>query len=438
MNAVVATTRGPWAALAAAQATLPGSPDWQAWRHGLLERLTAEGLPTPRADAWKYTNLRLLERRTLAPRPPAPLAVDALASLPAIEGPRLVFIDGRYSAALSTAVLPAGIEFTQLATLYAKNPPADFSARLATAEGGVDERVRQLNAALGADGAWLRCAPGVRLPTPLSVVNVATGGGAYPRLWLDVGAGASLTLVEFHLGHGDAESVTAACADVKLEAGAALEHLSVQLASRTAVLLDDVAVGLAREARYSHRLLALGAQLARLDLRVELTGDASAADLAGLVLAGDQRQLDVRTLVTHAGRRTVSTQLYRGISSGRGRGSYDGKVLVQVGAAGSDSRQSCRGLLLSRDAAFDARPQLEINTDDVKCSHGAATGALDEQMLFYLLSRGLDRATARALLSFAFAEDVIAQLTLPALRRYAEERLLGSLPAAELIREFVA
>ena len=146
----------------------------------------------------------------------------------------------------------------------------------------------------------------------------------------------------------------------------------------------------------------------------------------------------MRTLIEHVAPHTTSDQVYRGVGKDRGRGSYDGKVVVHKGAMKSDSRQSSRNLILSAGASLDSRPQLEINADDVKCSHGATTGALDEQMLFYLLARGLDRETARALLTFAFAEDVIARITLPALRRFAEERVLGSLPAAPLIREFIA
>jgi Fe-S cluster assembly protein SufD len=125
------------------------------------------------------------------------------------------------------------------------------------------------------------------------------------------------------------------------------------------------------------------------------------------------------------------------VASGRARGVYDGKIVVAPGAAKSESSQSSRNLLLSPQAEIDSRPQLEILTDDVKCAHGATTGQLDEDMLFYLLSRGIDRATARGLLTFAFAEDVIAKLAIPTLRRSLEERVVRGLPDAELIREFV-
>jgi Fe-S cluster assembly protein SufD len=268
-------------------------------------------------------------------------------------------------------------------------------------------------------------------------VHVTTGGGAYPRLVVSLAPGARAELIEYHLSVGDADSISVPVADVELGAGAELRHHSLGLGSARAIRLEDVAVRVGADARYLHRHVALGGQIGRLDLRVELAAPGALTDLAGLFIAREQRQLDVRTLVRHLAPRTRSEQLYRGVAGDRGRGSYDGKVVVHAGAAKADSRQSSRNLLLSAQARIDTRPQLEINTDDVKCSHGATTGTLDEQMLFYLLARGIERDTARALLTFAFAEDVLARLEVPALRRFTEERVLGNLPAANLIREFV-
>ena len=428
----------PLARLATAPAGLPGGTAWAAWRSAALERLTALGLPTPRDDAWKYTNLRLLGRRDLGPAPPRPLATDALADLPPIDGPRLVFVDGRYHAALSAARLPEGCTFTPFATRFASESPAELGAALAGDATLVDERVRTLNASLAADGPSLVLLPGARPAEPIQLVHVATGGGAYPRTRVELGAGASLELVEVHLTAGGAEAFVAAAGDFRLGRDATLTHSSVQAAGDRTILLDDAAVSIAAGGRYAHRLVALGGQLTRLDLRVALEGPGAAAELAGVFFADATREQHIRTLVEHRARETTSDQLYRGVASGRGRGSYDGKVVVHAGAFKTESRQSSRNLLIGRDAGIESRPQLEINADDVKCSHGATTGTLDEQMMFYLLSRGLDRDTARALLTYAFVGDVLRRLRPEALRRTAEARLLGRLPSAELLREFVA
>jgi Fe-S cluster assembly protein SufD len=428
----------PLARLAAAQAGLPGGPAWEAWRGAALGRLIASGLPTPRDDAWKYTNLRLLERRDLTPAPPRPVATVALEALPAIPGPRLVFVDGRFHAGLSAAQLPDGCQLTTFAARFAGEPPAALGAALAGDAATADERVRTLNASLAADGPSLYVAPGARPAEPIHLVHLATGGGAYPRTRLELGAGAVLELLEYHLTVGEADAFVAAAGDFRLAADAALTHSSLQVSGSRTILLDDALVTVAAGARYRHRLVALGGQLTRLDLRIALEGPGASAELAGLLFADGTREQHLRTRIEHRAPRTTSDQLYRGVAAGRGRGSYDGKVVVHAGAAKTESRQSSRNLLLGREAAFDSRPQLEINADDVNCSHGATTGTLDEQMLFYLLARGLDRDTARALLTYAFVGDVLRRLSPAALRHAAEARVLGRLPAAQLLREFVA
>ncbi len=427
----------PLAPLAAAQAGLPGGAAWGAWRADALERLMAVGLPTPRDDAWKYTNLRLLARRDLLPAAPRPLATGALDDLPAIAGPRLVFVDGRFHAALSAAELPDGCTFRSFAARFAAEAPAALGASLAGDARLADERLRTLNASLAADGPSLELAPGARPAEPIHLVHVATGGGAYPRTRVELGAGATLELVESHLSAGGAEAFVAAAGDFRLGRDATLTHSSLQLAGARTILLDDAAVTVAAGARYEHRLVALGGQLTRLDLRIALEGPGARAVLAGVFFPDGTREQHLRTLIEHHARETSSDQRYRGVASGRGRGSYDGKVVVHPGAFKTDSRQSSRNLLIGREAAIESRPQLEINADDVKCSHGATTGTLDEQMMFYLLARGLDRDTARALLTYAFVGDVLRRLSPEPLRRAAEARVLGRLPAAELLREFV-
>ena len=434
-----AESASPLAALARAQDALPGGPGWAAWRARALERLLALGLPTPRDDAWKYTNLRVLGRRTLAPAAPRPLGTAVLDVLPPVAGPRLVFVDGRFHPALSASSLPAGVTLTPFAALIEREPPAVLGPALTGPDpSAIDDRIRLLNACLAVDGAVLSVAPGTAVAGVLQIIYIATGGGAYPRTQLTLGAGSALELIEYHVAADDAEAFVALASDLSLGPGAHLTHSCFQLAGARTVLLDDANVTLAADACYRHRLVALGGQLARLDLRVALAGHGASAELAGLFLADGSREHHVRTLVEHRTPGTRSDQSYRGVANDRARGSYDGKVIVHPGAAGSESRQSSRNLLLGREAAIDTRPQLQIEADDVKCSHGATTGALDEQVLFYLLTRGLDRDTARALLTYAFLGEVLGRLAPEALRRAVEARVLGRLPAAALIREFVA
>jgi Fe-S cluster assembly protein SufD len=437
MNAASATA-SPLARLRDGQAELPGGAAWQGWRAGQLDRLIGLGLPTVRDEAWKYANLRLLERRVAAPGALRPLAVDAIAkALPDVPGVRHVFVDGRYAPALTTGALPDGARFASFAAIAFDGPPAAAAPVLSESSDAVDERIRLLNGALLTDGAHLRVDPGVTVASPVNVVFVRSAGAAYPRLVVDVGANASLTLVEHHLTIDDAETFAAPVVDVRLGDGAALDHYRIQLQGARAVSTDDVAVAVGRDARYVHHTHAFGGQYARTDLRVRLGAAGATTALHGLFFADGSRHVDLRVLVDHAAPQTTSTQVFRGVGAGRGRGAYDGKVLIRHGCQKASSEQSSRNLLLSPTAEIDSRPQLEIYTDDVKAGHGATTGALDEDMLFYLLSRGVDRATAKGLLTFAFAEDVVSQVRIPELRRFLENRVLQGLPDAELIREFV-
>ena len=190
----------------------------------------------------------------------------------------------------------------------------------------------------------------------------------------------------------------------------------------------------AARSRYEQHLLALGGRLLRSNLDLSLDGAHAACRLDGLFLADGERQVDLLTQVTHRGVATETVQEYRGIALARGRGAFNGRVTVEASARGSNASQSSRNLLLSPFAEINARPQLEINVDDVQCRHGATTGTLDDNQLFYLRSRGLDEAAARALLTFAFSRDVIGRVPLAPVRDAAEALVAGALPDRDLIR----
>jgi Fe-S cluster assembly protein SufD len=436
MNAV-APSSPALARLREGLAGLPGGPAWDAWRAARLERLVALGLPTPRDEAWKYANLRLVERRLAAPAAVRPLAADAISALvPDLPGGRLVFVDGRFAPALSDP-LPAGVRAAALGDLLTSRTPEALAEVLPVPADAIDDRVRLLNATFLTDGAHLTVDPDARPEAPVHVVFVRTGGAAYARLVVDAGRHSRLALVEHHVTLGEPETFAAPAVEVRVADGASVDHYRVQFEGAKSVSVEDVAVAVGRDATYAHHAHVFGAQYARTDLRVRLDQPGATAEVNGLFFADGSRHVDLRVLVDHAAPRTTSRQVFRGVAGGRGRGAYDGKVLIRHGASKASSEQSSRNLLLSPTAEIDARPQLEIYTDDVKAGHGATTGALDETMLFYLLSRGLDRATARGVLTFAFAEDVVAQVRIPELRRVLERRVLQGLPDADLIREFV-
>lgn len=402
---------------AAVRGTLPDSVVPAAVREAALQRVLETGLPGLRDEGWRYASLRPLLTAPLATAG----AVDASAAAgllpPAIEGiGRLVYVNGRFAAALSAdpAALPG------LAARTSAPGAETFSVPTP------DERFAWLNDVFAVDGAQFDVRGEQQLELVFVTLPSETPGAAHPRVTLHLAAGSRLRLIERHVGGVDGGLVNA-CVQLGIGRDASLEHVRLQDCAAGAIFLDSLLARLDAGSQYTLTQLQLGAASARSGLRIDLEGEASRVDLRGLSLGDARRVHDTAIQVSHRGRRTQSEQLLRAIAKDHSGTSYASRVDVAATAGGADSRQSLKGLLGDAGAEVNLRPQLEISTDDVKASHGATTGALDANMLFYLLSRGLDPQTARQLLEWAFLEDVISRIGLPALRRQVELATLGHL-----------
>ncbi len=417
------------------------------WARGLRDRglaaFRAQGVPTTRHEDWKYTSLRPLHKRELAgsaARRPA----DEPVTLPVIDGltaHRLVFVDGRYEAGLSDiGALPAGIDVQPLAAGLALES-SELADALNRAPDLDAHSFAALNTALLEDGVWLRVARGANVETPLHLVFVSRGGdtalATHPRIVLDVGDSASLTLVEHYAGDDDASGLTNALTQVKLAPAARLKHYVLQEQGTAAMHIAGTHVDQARDSHYENHLVNLGGSLVRNDLHVRLAEPGAQTLLNGFYLTSGRQHVDNHTRVDHLAPHTTSEETYRGVLSGRSRAVFNGKAVVHEGAEKIEAMQSNRNLLLSKGAEVDTKPELEIYADDVKCSHGATVGQLDENAFFYLLSRGLDPHTARSLLTFAFADEVIARLGNDPLRRHVERRAATRLPDNDSLLELV-
>jgi len=435
MTALTARIRDDFAS--AAQA-LPSADPAAASRRAALAALERAGLPSTRDENWKYANLRSLERLRFLPAPAAaalPSAAHLPAPLPGIA--RFVFIDGHFAPAHSAAPSAGATAVTLLSQAADGRRTQADGERAADA---IDQRFALLNEAFATDGLAIAVRGASAAPVPLEVLFVASAeaqnGASYPRLEVRLAPGTQLTLIERHLGAGTEASFVMSAARVTLERGARLEHYRLQQLNSRSTLFDTLSAELGEAATYRLHGINTGAQSARTTLAVRLNGER--ADLALAIAAlGDRQQVqDAYAVVEHAAPNARTVQTFRGIAAGRARVACNGKIIVAPGARGTDSSQSLRGLLAGPEAEIDVRPQLEIYTDDVRCSHGATAGKLDENMLFYLLSRGLERETALRLLKWAFLEDVIGQIALPPLRRQIEERLAGEL-RDEALRELL-
>jgi Fe-S cluster assembly protein SufD len=397
-----------------------------ALRRCALERFLAAGFPTQRDEDWKYTNLRRLEMRSFAPAERSAIAVEQDRLIPR-AGMRVVLVNGYWMPSLSsTTAQPPGVTLLTLGQWMLNDAAAtaQFLSPPQSAPAGVFE---QLNLAFCEDGVVLQIADGIVMDEPVYIVHQwqdAAQRMSHPRVIVRAGPNSRCALIEQFLGPAaDVEYFTNAVTTVEVAAGAAVRHYRVQQESPQSFHIAQVAVRQSADSRYACHDIALGGGLARTNISTMLEGNGAHVMLHGLFAPTGKQHLDTHTRIEHVAPHTTSEEDYRGVAAGRGRGVFNGKVIVRPGAQKIDARQSSRNLLLAPTAEIDTKPELEIYANDVKCSHGATTGQLDETALFYLRSRGLSQSQARALLIRAFAEAVLSSVDHEPLRAYLERQL---------------
>lgn len=400
MNTISPDRSGPLALFSQRLEGLAGAERQQA-----VAALQRAGLPTRRVEAWKYTALRVLGQTSLS----APAATyDAAAARAALDHvlaaqdglanqPRLVFVNGRHAPDLSVA--PKGVKVT----FFADTP------RFGNAAAPDRDPLVALNTALAEDGANIQVEAGVDGGT-LLLVSIGLGGQAltfsfHPRHAVVLEAGARLTLVCVQAGQGAYfhNPVT----DIRVGAAAALEHVTLQLEGAEAVGLGTVYADVEREGVYDSFALGVDGLLLRHEVHARLGASRAAVHVNGVQRLGGAQVGDMTSIITHAAPDCISRQTVRNVLDGHARGVFQGKVLVEQIAQKTDGYQMNQALLLSPDAEIDAKPELEIYADDVRCSHGATVGALDDEQLFYLRSRGVPDAQARQMLIEAFVDETL-------------------------------
>jgi Fe-S cluster assembly protein SufD len=419
-------------------------PAWlQAGRQAALDAFRADGFPTLRREEWKYTDVRPIVARSfgsaIGAETPAVQAVIAAQRLPAAAA-ELVFIDARYSAALSR--IPGTVAGARIRSLYAAlaDEPALLREHLTRYADVRRNGFVALNTALLGDGAVIHVEDDASIAAPIHLLFAAGASepavAAYPRNLIVLGRNARASVIENHAGPDDCEYLTDAITEVVLGPGAVLEYYKLQQEGTQGFHVGGTIVRQERDSRLVSHSLSLGAALYRYDLDVQLAGTGAGTVLNGLYVCGGRQHVDNHVRVDHLKPRTTSEETYRGVLDGRARAVFNGKVVVHREAPKTDARQSNANLLLSDEAEVDTKPELEIYADDVKCSHGATVGRLDPDMLFYLRSRAIPESVARSLLIYAFAEDVIRRIGVPAVRHRMERTVAGRLPDSGLISEF--
>lgn len=392
----------------------PRPDGWSALRTAAEAELQHQDLPTSREEDWRYCDLKDLKALTFAPASSAEVDVkDRI--LPEAKGSRLVFVNGRFDAHHScVSGLPVGVRLLHLATA------TEATAQLGTLlTPDASDVFANLNTARFSEGAYLFIPKGVQVEAPLHLLFLSRGGDqptfTLPRILVVLEKGASAELIEEYQGEGTYLTNTAV--ELFVADGASLRHERVQRESADAFHLSNLRAQVGRDAKYLSRTLTFGATLSRQTPQVILAGTGAEVSLDGLALLNEAQVADTHSVLDHTEPNCASHQLHKAVVDGEAQAVFNGRIFVRPGAVGTDARQQSRTLLLSDKARVDAKPQLEIDADDVKCAHGAAIGALDPEELFYLRSRGLSEDAARNLLTYGFAADLLAHIPVASLRR---------------------
>ncbi|MBU2090184.1 MAG: Fe-S cluster assembly protein SufD [Alphaproteobacteria bacterium] len=394
-------------------------------------RYRATGLPTPKVEAWRYTNLKDLVGIDFASAPVVgDMALDSLprASLLAVNGHVLAFVNGRLRPDLSTLdTLPAGVTLLPLSEAIHSDEQA-LSAHLGRLVEAEENPFVDLNTALMEDGVVLRLADGAVLDKPLHIISVGavadTPLAFFPRLLAVLGRDARATIFESHAGIGEGAYLSAMASEIVLGAGAHLEHYKLQNESQSAFHVANTRVTVEAGAVYDNFVLQIGSRLSRNEVHTALIGEGASCRLNGAYLGAARQHLDSTTFIDHAVPGCASREVYKGVLDDQAHGVFQGKILVRRDAQQTDGHQLNRALLLSRQAEVNAKPELEIYADDVKCSHGATVGELADDQLFYLQARGIDRETARGLLIEAYVQEALDEIG-NAEARLPFQRLVG-------------
>jgi Fe-S cluster assembly protein SufD len=414
-------------------------PAWlQALRHAAMQWVAEQGFPTAGDEAWKYTRVApMLEIPFQLAEPGRRLSAANVEQLAGdFGGPRLVFVNGYFAAELSALEgLPTGTQVTHLATLLRTDSGA-LEALFGHAFRTQPQAFTALNAALAEDGAWVQIPAHITVEKPIHLVFLSDPGATprvtHPRVLVRVGAGSRATVVESHAGSEGDVYLSNAVSEVMLDAGAALEHYTVQNESTAAFHIAQLTVRQAHDSHFAAHAWALGSALARQEVRVALEGPGAQVALNGLYLARGEQHLDNQTTIEHLAPRCTSRERYKGVIDDHGHGIFDGRIIVRPGAMKTDASQTIKNLLLSERAQANTQPRLEIFADDVKCAHGAAVGQLDEKAVFYLRSRGIPLAEARSLLTYAFVSEMLELIGLEPLRAHVARLVAAQLQGLEV------
>ena len=417
------------------KATADHSPPWlRALRTSGISYFAELGFPTTDHEEWRFINVAPVAAFPFKPVPRHLLnsvASEDLAryTFGGMDACRLVFVDGHFAEELSTpTVLSSGVLVGSLAVAIERQGVL-VEPRLGRSAHHESSAFTALNTAFIQDGAFIYIPTGVNLEIPVHLLFVSSQPGTVnqPRNLVIAEAGSRLRVIEDYVTLAGAACVTNAVTEMFTGEGAALEHLKLQREGAAAFHVATIEAHHQRESRVLSHSISLGARLARNDINLRFDGEGCESILNGLFLATGEQSVDHHTVADHLKPHCASHEFYHGILADKAKGVFNGKIFVRKDAQHTNAKQTNKNLLLGDEASINTKPQLEILADDVKCTHGATVGQLDDEAIFYLRSRGIGEDRARQMLIRAFASAVLNRITIEPVReeleRALEERL---------------
>jgi Fe-S cluster assembly protein SufD len=423
-------------AFASVQAKLPGDREIARLRANAFRQFDAQGLPHRRIEEWKYTDLRALmrEARPLAPPPDAAARAEAGGAgrvLSDIERRRLVFVDGAFVPELSEVDdLSEGLSIRPMAAALAAGDPLVL-AHLGKVVPMVDDPAVSLNTALMGDGAVIHLAAGMTAERPLHLVFVAGGKpvATFPRSLVVISKGARAMLVESHEGPDGPDYQVNAMLEIAVGEDAHVDHVKITQEGAQALHISTMLASIGPRARFNAFSYTTGGAVVRNQLFLRFDGEDALASVRGASLLKDRQHCDTTLVADHARAGCQSRETFKTVLDDEARGIFQGKIIVRPHAQKTDARMMTQALLLSEKAEADNKPELEIFADDVQCGHGATAGALDDELKFYLMARGIPKSEAEALLIQAFVGEAVEGIEHAGLREVLMEGVAAWLKA---------
>jgi Fe-S cluster assembly protein SufD len=405
-------------------------------RKEAIQHFDRLGFPTTKNEEWKYTDVKNLLKRDFEIEPSrntTPEELDGLKTLfiPDTDANIIVFVNGIFNPSLSQIISPAEELTIQDFSKAAESNKDIVEKYYATLAAYDKEAFTALNTAFARHGAFIHIPANKVVSKPVILYFIADtktqSVAAMPRNLFVASRNSQVSVVEVFLSNSNQPSFTNIVTEIVVQENASVTYTKIQNESEQAYNIGTTQVHQSRDSKFSATTVSLSGALIRNNLNIVLDAENCESHLFGLYMLNGSQHVDNHTLVDHAKPHSYSNELYKGIMDGKSTGVFNGKIYVRQDAQKTNAFQSNKNILLSKDASMNTKPQLEIFADDVKCSHGATTGQLDEDMLFYLRSRGIGINEAKALLMYAFATDIINQIPIEAIRLYVEQAIANRL-----------